>query len=370
MLGNLAGLPLPENHQEENFSDATNRALEGFLDFNYQLTRKISLTAGVRAISERFILTNQAQMAGENPSTLGFLTGNYPNLLFAESEEKEIKESSLAFTYRGGLKYDFNEYTNVFVNYSKGRRPKVLQFTSTGDAQVLDAEKVDNYELGFKTTIKQRLWFDAGIYYQEYTNFQTAAWVAEADSGEFNYIVKDAGKATAYGAETSVKMAVLKGFDVFGNYAYIHSRFDSLNVNGEDQEYSGNMFRLTPEHSFAVGFTAHAQITPGLFLFATPSYSWKSHIYFEDANTPGLEQASYGLLNFRGGFELPDHGITLAVYGTNLLEEKYIVSAGNTGSLFGAPTQIPGAPRMVGAKLTWKFSVNEKPYYRRSRLNR
>ena len=105
-------------------------------------------------------------------------------------------------------------------------------------------------------------------------------------------------------------------------------------------------------------------------MFAVPSYSWKSKIYFEDANTPGLEQAAYGLLNLHGGIELPDQGITIAVYGTNLLEEKYIVSAGNTGSLFGAPTQIPGAPRMIGTKVTWKFGIKEKPYYRRNRFNR
>lgn len=369
-LGNLGGLPLAENHREENTSDATNRALEGFLDFTYHFTPKISATAGARVISEKFKLASQAQMTGENASTLGFLTGNYPNLLFAESGEKGINESSLALTYRGGLKYTLNENTNVFVSYSKGRRPKVLQFTSTGEEQILEAETVDNYELGFKTSLKQRIWFDAGIFYQEYKNFQTSAWVAEADSGEFNYIVKDAGKATSYGAETSLKVAVLKGLNVFGNYAYIHARFDSLNVNGEEQEYAGNMFRLTPEHSFAVGLNARAEIAPGLFLFAVPSYSWRSKIYFEDANTPGLEQAEYGLLNFRGGVELVEQGITIAVYGTNLLEEEYIVSAGNTGSLFGAPTQIPGAPRMIGTKITWKFSVKEKPYYQRSRWNR
>jgi outer membrane receptor protein involved in Fe transport len=45
----------------------------------------------------------------------------------------------------------------------------------------------------------------------------------------------------------------------------------------------------------------------------------------------------------------------LAVWGSNLLDEKYIVSAGNTGSLFGDPTQIPGAPRMFGTKISWKF---------------
>ncbi len=369
-LGNLGGLPLADNHQETNMSDATNQALEGFLDFTYHFTPKISATLGIRGISERIKLSNEAQTEGDTPATLGFLTGNYPNILFTENEGKEIKTSSFAYTYRGGIKYAFNENTNVFLNYSKGRRPKVLQFTSTGKAQILDAETVNNYEMGFKTTLKQRIWFDAGIFYQQYKNFQTSAWVAEPMSGEFNYIVKDAGKATAYGAETSLKVAVLQGLDIFGNYAYIHSRFDSLNVNGEEQEYAGNMFRLTPEHSFAIGIHGRTQIAPGLFLFAVPSYSWRSKVYFEDSNTPGLEQAEYGLLNFRGGIELADQGITIAVYGTNLLEEEYIISAGNTGSLFGAPTQIPGAPRMLGTKVTWKFNGKEKPYYKRSKWNR
>ncbi len=369
-LGSFAGLPLPQNHQEESWNDANNQALQGWYDFNYHIRRKWSVNAGVRIIAESYKLTNQSQTIGGNPSTLGNLTGNYPNLLFAENDGQKISTTTLALTYHAGLKYAFNENANVFVSYSKGRRPKVLQFTSAGEPQKLNAETVNSYELGFKTTIKQRLWFDAGIYYQEYENFQTSAWVAAPDSGEFNYIVRDAGKATAYGAETTLKFAVLKGLDIFGNYAYIHSQFDSLNANGETQTYADNMFRLTPEHSFAAGFNARIEITGGLFLFGTPSYAWKSKIYFEDANTPGLEQAAYGTLNFRGGVELADQGITIVVYGTNLLEEQYLISAGNTGSLFGDPTQIPGPPRMIGTKLTWNFKVKEKPYYKRSRLNR
>ena len=82
-------------------------------------------------------------------------------------------------------------------------------------------------------------------------------------------------------------------------------------------------------------------------------FSYKTKIFFEDANTPGLEQDAYGLLNFRGGVEYKD--FTLAFFGNNLTGEKYIVSAGNTGSLFGAPTQIPGIPLMLGTTLGLKF---------------
>ncbi len=352
-LGPLAGLPLVTDHQEENYNDATNQALEGFADANYQLTNKLSITAGVRVISDWISLTNSANMTGGSPATLGFLSGNYPNLLFKISDEQEISTTDIAFTYRAGLKYSFDENSNIFANFSQGRRPEVLQFTSAGEEQILDAEIVRSLDLGFKTTIQPRLWFDLGLFYYDYSNFQTSAWVADASTGEFNYIVKDGGKASGYGAEANAKYAAVKWLQLFGNYAYIHARFAEKDADGSEQEYAGNMFRLTPEHSFVIGLNARIEIARDIFLFGVPSFSYKTKIFFEDANTPGLEQDAYGLLNFRGGIEYKD--ITLAFWGNNLLGEEYIVSAGNTGSLFGNPTQIPGSPRMIGTKIGWKF---------------
>jgi iron complex outermembrane recepter protein len=352
-LGPLAGMALVTNHQEENKSHAVNEALESFADANYQLTSKFSITGGIRIISEWFDLKNEAQMTGGSPSTLGYLTGNYPNLFFKPSPEKEIRQATFAFTYRLGLKYAFNENSNIYAGYSKGRRPKVLQFTSAGEKQILDAETVNSFDLGYKTAFNQRLWVDVGLFYQSYLNFQTSAWVADPSSGEFNYIVKDGGKASAYGSELNVKYSFIKELQFFGNYAYIHARFAEKDIDGEKQAYANNMFRLTPEHSFAVGLSARVEISKGLFLFGVPSYSYKTKIFFEDANTSGLEQNGYGMLNFRGGVEYKN--ITIAIYGNNLLDEKYIVSAGNTGSLFGDPTQIPGVPRIIGTNLSWRF---------------
>ena len=163
-LGPLAGLPLVTDHQEEDNSSAVNKALDGFADANYQVTSKLSITAGVRVINDWISLTNNAEMTGGSPSTLGLLSGNYPNLFFKPSEEKEISTSNIAFTWRGGLKYSFNENANIFANYSKGRRPKVLQFTSAGEQQILDAETVNSYDLGFKTFIQHRIWFDLGVF--------------------------------------------------------------------------------------------------------------------------------------------------------------------------------------------------------------
>ncbi|WP_346856724.1 TonB-dependent receptor [uncultured Draconibacterium sp.] len=358
-------IALPNNHQEENFSQATNSSAEAFIDVSYQLTRKLFVSGAVRAVYDRYRLSNEASFSGGSPSVLGSYTGNSPNVFFLPNDAQQIKKNTLSFTWRGGLKYRYNEYGNVFANYSRGRRPNVLQFTSSGEKEILDAEILDNFELGFKASLYDRVFFDVVGFYQLYKNFQTSAWVADPETGEFNLKFKDGGKATSYGAEANVRVAVVKQLDLFANYAWLKSEFDSTDVDGQTQLYAGNSFRLAPEHSFTVGATARGNIVPTIKLFVTPSYSYKTHMFFEDANTPGLEQDAYGLLNINGGLELDDPNVILSVWASNVLDEQYITSAGNTGSLFGIPTFVPGPPRMVGTKLTWNFNKPEKRKRRR-----
>ncbi|WP_321346842.1 TonB-dependent receptor [uncultured Draconibacterium sp.] len=351
---------LPSSHEEEMYSKATNMAVEGFMDLNYQLSRKFFVSAGVRMVYDRYKLNSKSSFLSGSPSVLGSFTGNYPNVFFLPYDSKEIKKNTLSFTWHGGLKYRFNEYGNVYANYSRGRRPAVLQFTSTGEEEVLEQEILDNFELGFKGSFYDRVFVNINGFYSLYKDFQTRAWVADNETGEYNLLFKDGGQATSYGAEANVRVAIIEQLDMFANYAWLKTEFDSTDVDGSEQLYAGNVFSLTPKHSFAVGLNARVNITPNIKLFVTPSYSYKSHIYFEDANTPGLEQDGYGLLNINGGLELADPNIRLTVWANNVLDERYITSAGNTGSLFGVPTFVPGPPQMIGTKLTWNFTKEER----------
>ncbi|MFV0590907.1 MAG: TonB-dependent receptor [Draconibacterium sp.] len=363
-------LPLPTNHQEENYSKATNSAWEGFIDISYQLSRKFFISGGARIVYDRYKLGSEAGMTGGDPSALGVFLGNAPNVFFRPNDWQEISKNTLSFTYRGGLKYRLNEYGNLFANYSRGRRPNVLQFTSAGEKQILDAETLDNFEAGFKAAFFDRIFVDITGFYQLYKDFQTRAWVADASTGEFNYISKDGGRAKSYGAEASLRAAIIEQLHLFANYAWLKTKFDSTDVDGQPQEYAGNVFSLAPEHSLNVGLHAQVNITPNIRLFVTPSYARKSHMYFEDANTPGLGQDAYGLLNINGGLALNSPNLILSVWASNVLDEQYITSAGNTGSMFGVPTFVPGPPRMTGAKLTWNFTKKPKPYFKRSKWNK
>ena len=132
----------------------------------------------------------------------------------------------------------------MFVNYSRGRRPNVLQFTSAGEEEILDAEILDNFDVGFKGSFFEKVYVDVVGFYQKYKNFQSYAWVADPGNGEFNYKTIDGGRATTYGIETSVNVAIIKQLEVFGNYAWLHTAFDSTNVDGTPQAFAGNQFSL------------------------------------------------------------------------------------------------------------------------------
>ncbi|MDR0560723.1 MAG: TonB-dependent receptor [Prevotellaceae bacterium] len=356
-MGQLVGMSIPNNHQEESTGGAVNQAADIFADATFLLLPKLSLTAGIRLSAENFLASTEAHLKGEVPSTLGYLTQMAPNFFFAQKDYTEFNKDFLSFTWRASLKYDINPNTGIWAGYAKGRRPNVLQFNSAGENEVISSEQLHSFEAGLKWNIAQRYWFDAGIFYQLYSDFQTSKWV------NGNYEVDDAGNATSYGFEATAKAFVNRYLDLFGNYAYIHARFDKLNSDGAEQEYGGKTFRLTPEHSFMLGLNLKADISNNLRIILTPTYSYRSHIWFEDSNEmqpedpslDRLEQGAYGLLNANLALKMRNPGLTLSLFGTNLTDTKYIIGAGNTGMMFGVPTYVPGAPRMFGVKLRYDF---------------
>ena len=349
MLGPLAGMPLPINHQEENRSYATNQSAEVFMDVTNQLTRKLFVNVGVRGVYDMYKLNNEAVFLSGDPSVLGFLTGSSPNLFFKPSAMQEISKNTFSVTGKAGLQYKFNEYGNIFANYSRGRRPNVLQFTSTGEKQILDAEILNNFDAGFKASIFERVFVDVVGFYQIYKDFQSYAWVNN------NYQTISIEQANSYGIESDIKAAIFKGLDIFGNYAWLHTIFAESDSTKNDQIYTGNTFGLSPRHSFTVGVNARANITSNIHFFVSPYYSFKTHMFFEDANTEGIDQESYGLLNINLGLELDKPNIIFSIYGSNVLNEQYATSGGNQGLMFGVPTFVPGAPRMFGVKVSWMF---------------
>lgn len=349
----LTGQPLKTFHEEESTNFGQQSAFEIFADGTFQVTDKLGLTAGLRFSYEDATGAQEIPVA-DSPGSLGAILGVTPNNLFAPTDGRQSRsETFTSVIGRLIANYEFSPNTNVFASFSRGRRPNVINVSASGST-VLDDEIVLSYEAGLKQlAFNNRLSFDLSGFYYDYSNFQTS--IAELTPDGLVTETRDTGEATAYGFETSTRFNISRDLSIFGNYGYISATIDDTDSDGNPQELAGNRFRLTPEHSFALGANLSHMIGSDTRLFIRPSYTWKSQVYFEEDNEPGIEQGSYGLLNLRAGVDLFSDRLEIAFYGKNLLDEEYIIDAGNTGGAFGIPTFIAGPPRFAGVQMTASF---------------
>lgn len=354
-FGELGGLPLPIDHKEESFQHAGSEAFESFIDGTFSLNKQLDLTAGLRFVVDRLSLDAENKLLGDQPSTLGLLTGNSPNVLFASGRVTGGKENFAAVVGRMVAKYSFNENLKTYLGYARGRRPNVIQLRADAQSEILEDETVNNYEIGFKGTFSERLFVNTAAYIYDYNDFQTRAWVADRASGEYQLIVKNGGQAHAYGYEASARLALNRYIQLYGTYAYIHARFDDKDSNGNEQEYAGNRFRLTPDYTWSFRTRVAHSVLNSIRIFIMPSYTYKSHHYFEDDNREGLEQEGYGLFHLQCGLSYKPLRLEIRLFAYNILDKQYLVSGGNSGNLFGIPTYVPGSPARFGASLNWDF---------------
>jgi outer membrane receptor protein involved in Fe transport len=354
----LCNNPLLESHSEYYKNYGTNSSFEFFADGTYKITDKLKVTAGLRLTLEK--IKSAYEAGGDQSATLGFATSAGNNILFMPTDKMTHEETFTAVVGRLAFNYSLKDNMDGYLNLSRGRRPNVIEYeaeangdyTSSYEVEVLDEEIVYSYELGIKgLALGQSLYFDFAAFYYDYENFQTSS--IDETTNQLETI--DAGNASALGIEYSTKWQMNSRLNVFANYAYIKAEFDDEDADGNEQEYAGNTFRLTPEHSFGLGCELNLPISKSVNAFIRPNYNYKSAMYFDEDNDEDLKQEAYGIMNARAGIVVPKHRLTFSVFANNLFNEKYIIDAGNTGDNFGIPTFIAGAPRLAGAEVNIKF---------------
>ncbi len=389
---------LQADHQEMYTNYGKTRSYDFYGEATYHVTEQLELTAGLRyshddktsavsasTVNGRSILGGLIGALGlpASPTRTALLNGlatpgAYSTTLIppaflpnfgviaqptANNGDKISQDfSDAGFTWRLAARYALAPDTSLYASYGRGRRPDVLSAAAPStpygapNFTPVEAETVDSYEAGYKTiALDGDLSFDASVYLYNYENFQTTI-----QQGAI-LITTNAGTARAYGAEAQVNWAIAPMADLFATYAYGHARFTG------DSIFKGNQFRLTPDHKLSVGLSLRHDMLDGVFTL-TPTYTWQSKVYFDDDNDiPALQaghilpdfvqdefQRSYGLVNVRLGYA-PEGGIwNVEVFANNVLNQKFIKDAGNTGDAFGIPTFIAGEPRMVGVSLSVK----------------
>jgi outer membrane receptor protein involved in Fe transport len=170
------------------------------------------------------------------------------------------------------------------------------------------------------------------------------------------FVTTNAGKARSYGFEGQMRWDAADGIELFASYAYNHSRFRT-------GVRRGNRFRLSPDHSFAVGASLSLPVGEGSVTF-TPTLTYQSKTFFDsDNDRPELQQPpnalvadnvqdefqkGFALVNARLGYAPSSGAWRIEAFAENLFDKHYIRDAGNTGDAIGLATAVPGTRRLYG----------------------
>lgn len=352
----ISGASLPSSYDEDMTNYAQNHAVDIFADASWTITKGLTATLGLRG-------TYENQRSGYSSST--DVTKNPFNALMTSflysptdgGEKVWTRKTYFSWVGCFALNYMFKR-NNVYLSVSRGRRPGVIEYNCTPDEIVtLKPEIIWNYEAGIKGYATKNLYYDLCLYYYDWYHFQSNVMKDEAGTLSKKYTPVDAGRAHSLGFEGTLRYAPCDYFNVFGSYSYNDAKFNDKDEDGQEQEYAGNSFRLTPKHTVSLGANLTLPTSKTAFVYFTPTYTWKSKVYFDDDNDEDLTQKAFGLLNFTLGYHFAPGKVSydISAYGRNVLNEKYIVDAGNSGRNINFPTYVSGAPSVFGVMLKVAF---------------
>jgi iron complex outermembrane receptor protein len=359
-----------------------------FADATFNITDQLSVFGGIR-YSEDTINIEQFHTndlfffpAPINGPAIQFLCRAEPGFPFQPAAAPVTSTplaSELSYnstTPRVGVNYEFSGESSVYASYSEGFKTGGFNTqTGCGDGpdEQFDSEEVNSFEIGTKNTLLDgTLILNASAYFYDYENLQVEQLLG------FGFAFENAEGAEVYGVEFETLFAPDDHWTITGNLSLQSSEFtdfenvDSTNNFTRDangavvttpdgnalpfvQQLAGNTLPYAPDMTANLGVTYRTNpvLAGGSFVFSG-SASYQSEINFREFENPNDVQDAYTLLDGSIAWENAAESLTVRLYGKNIFDEEYIVSAA-PGSATNSNFGVYGLPRQYGIELLTRF---------------
>jgi iron complex outermembrane receptor protein len=246
-----------------------------------------------------------------------------------------------------GLQYEFGA-GQVYGHWSRGYRSGGYNFRITNVAVFnrafaatgnlfFDEEKVDNYEIGGKfQTADSSFTFNVAAYMTKVGNMQREVNLADPGAGVVQNILNTAD-ATITGFEAEARMRVSQSLAFTANIGIIEAEYDRVlfDISGDglinDTDLALSLPRVPP---ITVGAGLIHELELGNSTVLTRvNYQYRDEAAYTDDNLGWLNSLSNLEANIT--WETPVDGLSLSLYGRNLLDE--VQEGGDTQVPFGGP---------------------------------
>jgi len=333
-------------------SNLVNKELAGYLNLDYRLTGRLTLTAGVRVSRNQYT----SNTFGAGP-VMGGVTTN------------TVDSTETPITPKVGAAFQFDDANMLYVSVAKGYRQGSavgrISNSCLADAQALGIslgprqikpDYVWSYELGSKNRLLgRRLSVDSSVYQINWSQIQSSLFLPNCNVP----ITANFGDA------------VSRGFDVTLNYAMTASTLVGLSVGYADAKYTtdtrggnGVIIRPKDEPLPIAPWTLTLSGEQKLQIRDTQGYARADFQYHSKNNTPvptGLPAVDPTIprppssknLDLRIGTRF-DNGFDVSLFATNVLNDTPAYSRNRDTQITFNYRDVTVRPRTVGLTATYR----------------
>jgi iron complex outermembrane receptor protein len=285
------------------------------------------------------------------------------------------KSSEGVFTWSVSPRFEINSHNSIYARVAKGYRPGGPNFVPPNPGPnfptQFNSDTLVSYEAGYRGETANRAFsVDASVFYIDWKNILISTTTSV--NGTTVGINGNGRRARSYGAEATVTLRPIRGFNVVGTIAYTKAKLldDTVPAAGGanftgglagDQlpyspTWSGN---VSADYDWALSPDAHAYVGANIHLMADQAAGF--NLAYRTAYARRLTIDGYQTIDLRAGVNFDR--FSLGVYVKNLTNE-YALS--NVSYPFTVPVAIGGTntaiaravsirPRTIGATLGFNF---------------
>jgi iron complex outermembrane recepter protein len=328
---------------ETRFTD-----LAAFGELTYHLTDPWSLTGGARLFKQT---VSQSQQTG---------------LLFDGPES--IANNSLSDTWRRALwkvntSYQLDPTNLVYATWSQGFRrggvnalppnEPAVGYTTDPSLYKVAPDTADNYEVGIKGTIENRIRYSADVFYIDWQHVQEGAQLTPLVlPGAINV-----GHAYSKGFETELFVNITHHFNAQLSYTYDRTKLmsyepDALTGLSVPPPAPGGPLPGTPKSSVAATLEyGHVVLGQGELAYSISAHYQSALIPALSATIPTV--AGYTMVDTRLSYAIPHW--TFAAYCNNLTNRLGISSYSDPFNYASFYQAVVSTPRTVGVSASYRF---------------